>query len=60
MSVEVNEIDFMVLKQLNEKRVKLKLEEDKFYDHESPMKYIATHKERKQVEKQIFKLIKTL
>lgn len=60
MSVEVNEIDFMALKQLINKRDKLKREEKDFYDHESPKKYLDTHKKRKQVEKQIFKLIKTL
>jgi hypothetical protein len=60
MSVEVNEIDFMALKQLINKRDKLKREETQFYDHESPQKYLDTRKQRKKTEKQIFKLIKTL
>jgi hypothetical protein len=60
MSVEVNEIDFMALKQLINKRDKLKREEKQFYDHESPQKYLDTRKQRKQTEKQIFKLIKQL
>ena len=60
MSVEVNEIDFTALKQLGIKRFELKCDEKAFYDHESPQKYLETRKERKQVEKQIFKLIKEL
>jgi len=60
MSVEVNEIDFKALKQLSEKRDRLKKDEKDFYDHESPQKYLSTRKERKRVEKDLFKLIKEL
>jgi len=56
----INEIDFKALKLLSEKRDKLKQDEKDFYDHESPQKYLETRKERKQVEKQLFKLIKEL
>jgi len=56
----INEIDFKALKQLSIKRDKLKEDEKNFYDHESPQKYLSTRKERKQVEKQLFKLIKEL
>jgi len=60
MSVEVDEIDFRALKQLIAKRKELKHIEKHYYDYESPVCYLETLKERKQVEKQIFKLIKTL
>jgi len=60
MTVEINEIDFKALKLLSAKRYKLKQDERNFYDHESPQKYLETRKERKQVEKQLFKLIKEL
>lgn len=56
----INEIDFKALKQLSEKRDRLKKEEKDFYDHESPQKYLSTRKERKRVEKDLFKLIKEL
>lgn len=56
----INEIDFKALKDLDRKRDKLKQDEKDFYDHESPKKYLETRKQRKQVEKQIFKLIKNL
>ena len=55
-----SEIDFKALKKKKKKRDKLKQDEKDFYDHENPKKYLETRKERKQVEKQIFKLIKTL
>jgi len=48
------------LQQLVEKRKELKLVEKKYFDFESPKEYLKAHKERKKVEKQIFKLIKTL
>lgn len=60
MSIEVNEIDFTALKQLSDKRDKLKEVEKKYFDFESPKEYLEAHKERKKTEKAIFKLIKEL
>ena len=60
MSVEVNEIDFRALKQLSQKRDELKAIEKKYFDFESPKKYLEANKLRKKTEKAIFKLIKEL
>jgi hypothetical protein len=54
MSVEVNEIDFMALKQLINKRDKLKREETQFYDHESPAKVFRYSKAKKTNRKANF------
>lgn len=48
------------LKELSNQRVRLKKDEKDFYDYESPKKYLESHKERKRIEKEIFKLIKSL
>ena len=59
MSIAVNENDFIELKELSYQRDNLKTKE-KDYNDTNPKGYLKAHKERKQVEKQIFKLIKTL
>jgi len=59
MNVEVNETDFLALKRLNKQRDYYK-ELEKDYNDTNPKEYLKSHKERKKVEKQIFKLIKTL
>jgi len=56
---EVNEIDFIALKQLSQKRDELKIEE-KNYNDTNPKEYLKSHKKRKKTEKAIFKLIKEL
>lgn len=62
----INEIDFKALKDLDRKREKLRQEEKdtKAYhfsnDAEMGFKHFNAKAQRKQVEKQIFKLIKTL
>lgn len=60
MSVEVNEIDFMALKQLSQKREELKAVEKKLLDFVSCEKYLKAIKDRQQTEEEIFKLIKEL
>lgn len=59
MSVVVNETDFIELKELSHQRDKLK-EKEKDYNDTNPKEYLQAHRERKKIEKQIFKLIKTL
>ena len=45
------------LKELVEKRKKLKEVEKKYFDFESPKEYLKAHKLRKQTEKAIFKIL---
>jgi len=45
------------LQQLVEKRKELKAVEKKYYDFESPKKYLEAHKLRKKTEKAIFKIL---
>lgn len=65
MNIEVNEIDFRALKQLNDKREDLKRIEKKTkaYHFSTPdvmFEHFKSMSERKEVEQQIFKLIKQL
>jgi len=66
MNVEVNETDFLALKKLNEKREDFKRIEKEtkayHYSNDNSMEYehFKAKSERKEVEQQIFKLIKTL
>ena len=60
MSIEVNEIDFTALKQLNEKKESLKLLEKELYDDRSPKEYIKIRKQRKDVQRQMYNIIKDL
>jgi len=45
------------LQQLVEKRKELKAVEKKYFDFESPKEYLEAHKQRKQTEKAIFKIL---
>lgn len=56
----IKEKDFATLKQLSQKRDELKAVEKKYFDFESPKEYLKANNLRKQTEKAIFKLIKTL